>query len=226
MSGLSRIINYYKPSKPGTGILNLAKWASTRALLSPSCIATESTFKNNCLTYANRSWTAEFQNIAPWPCFRAFPPVCWNTLKQCIYNPYIHKNIGEGNSNPLQCTCLENRTDSVPWWATAHGVGKGWTRLRNGAHVQMYGKRKKGGRGTRCFAARFQEVLLTFIQHKGYFLEVCRLTGLWMPQDETPAGGDWDTWMAFEERTHDLIIYHSDTRLYASVWKLSFIWKV
>ena len=144
MSGLSRIINYYKPSKPGTGILNLAKWASTRALLSPSCVATESTFKNNCLTYANRSWTAGFQNTAPWPCFRAFPPVCWNTLKQDIYNTYIHINIGEGNSSPLQYTCLETPMDSIPWWATAHGVGKGWTQLRNWAHIQIYGKRKKG----------------------------------------------------------------------------------
>ena len=144
MSGLSRIINYYKPSKPGTGILNLAKWASARALLSPSCVATESTFKNNCLTYANRSWTAGFQNIAPWPCFRAFPPVCWNTLKRDIYNTYIHINIWEGNSSPLQYTCLENATDSIPWWAAAHGVGKGWTQLRNWAHIQIYGKREKG----------------------------------------------------------------------------------
>lgn len=34
-----------------------------------------------------------FENIAPWPCFRAFPPVCWNTLKRDIYNTYICVNI-------------------------------------------------------------------------------------------------------------------------------------
>ena len=26
--------------------------------------------------------------------------------------------IGEGNGNPLQCSCLENPRDGGPWWAT------------------------------------------------------------------------------------------------------------
>ena len=29
---------------------------------------------------------------------------------------------GEGNGNPLQCSCLENHLDRGAWWATVHGV--------------------------------------------------------------------------------------------------------
>ena len=37
--------------------------------------------------------------------------------------------IGEGNGNPLQCSCLENSRDGGAWWATVHGVAKSWTWL-------------------------------------------------------------------------------------------------
>ena len=30
--------------------------------------------------------------------------------------------IGEGNGNPLQCSCLENPRDGVAWWAAVYGV--------------------------------------------------------------------------------------------------------
>ena len=30
--------------------------------------------------------------------------------------------IGEGNGNPLQCSCLENPRDGGAWWAAVHGV--------------------------------------------------------------------------------------------------------
>ena len=30
--------------------------------------------------------------------------------------------IGEGNGNPLQCSCLENPRDSGVWWAAVYGV--------------------------------------------------------------------------------------------------------
>ena len=33
--------------------------------------------------------------------------------------------IGEGNGNPLQCSCLENPRDGGPWWATVYGVTQG-----------------------------------------------------------------------------------------------------
>ena len=32
--------------------------------------------------------------------------------------------FGEGNGNPLQCSCLENPRDGGAWWAAVHGVEK------------------------------------------------------------------------------------------------------
>ena len=37
--------------------------------------------------------------------------------------------IGEGNDNPLQCSCLENPRDGGAWWAAICGVAQSWTRL-------------------------------------------------------------------------------------------------
>ena len=36
--------------------------------------------------------------------------------------------IGEGNGNPLQCSCLENPRDGGAWWAAVYGVAQSRTR--------------------------------------------------------------------------------------------------
>ena len=38
--------------------------------------------------------------------------------------------IGEGNGNPLQCSCLENPRDGGAWWAAVYGVTHSRTRLK------------------------------------------------------------------------------------------------
>ena len=38
--------------------------------------------------------------------------------------------IGEGNSNPLQCSCLENPRDGRAWRAAVYGVAQSRTRLK------------------------------------------------------------------------------------------------
>ena len=37
---------------------------------------------------------------------------------------------GEGNGNPLQCSCLENPRDGGAWWAAIYGVTQSQTRLK------------------------------------------------------------------------------------------------
>ena len=37
---------------------------------------------------------------------------------------------GEGNGNPLQCSCLENPRDGGAWWASVYGVAQSRTRLK------------------------------------------------------------------------------------------------
>ena len=46
--------------------------------------------------------------------------------------------IGEGNGNPLQCSCLENPRDGGAWWAAvmgSHRVGHDWSNLAAAAAV-------------------------------------------------------------------------------------------
>ena len=45
--------------------------------------------------------------------------------------PGLGRSPGEGNGNPLQYSCLENRMDGEAWLATVHGVTKSQTRLSN-----------------------------------------------------------------------------------------------
>ena len=42
----------------------------------------------------------------------------------------IYGVFGEGNGNPLQCSCLENPRDSGAWWAAVYWVAQSWTRLK------------------------------------------------------------------------------------------------
>ena len=39
-------------------------------------------------------------------------------------------SIGEGNGNPLQCSCLENPRDGGAWWAADYRVTQSWTWLK------------------------------------------------------------------------------------------------
>ena len=38
--------------------------------------------------------------------------------------------IGEGNGNPLHCSCLENPRDRGAWWAAVYGVAQSRTLMR------------------------------------------------------------------------------------------------
>ena len=42
--------------------------------------------------------------------------------------PGSRRSPGGGHGNPTPCPCLENPMDRGAWWATVHGVAKGWTR--------------------------------------------------------------------------------------------------
>ena len=38
--------------------------------------------------------------------------------------------IGEGNGNPLQCSCLENPRNGGAWWAAIYGIAQSRTQLK------------------------------------------------------------------------------------------------
>ena len=49
--------------------------------------------------------------------------------------------IGEGNGNPLQCSCLENPRDGGAWWAAFYGVAQSRTRLKRLSSIQGSGRK-------------------------------------------------------------------------------------
>ena len=62
--------------------------------------------------------------------------------------------IGEGNGNPLQCSCLKNPRDGGAWWAAIYGVAQSWTGLKWLSSSS---------------SSHFQTVLLFFCPHSTYF---------------------------------------------------------
>jgi len=53
--------------------------------------------------------------------------------------------IGEGNGNPLQCSCLENPRDGGAWWAAICGVAQSRTRLKRLSSSSSWERLKAGG---------------------------------------------------------------------------------
>ena len=53
--------------------------------------------------------------------------------------------IGEGNGNPLQCSCLENPRGGRAWWAAVYGVAQSRTRLK-----RLSSSSKPSGKPTIC----------------------------------------------------------------------------
>ena len=51
-------------------------------------------------------------------------------MTEWLHFPFSLSCIGEGNGNPLQCSCLENPRDGGAWWAAVYGVAQSWTRLK------------------------------------------------------------------------------------------------
>ena len=43
---------------------------------------------------------------------------------------FSHSSTGEGNGNPLQCSCLENPRDGGAWWAAVCGVTQSQRQLK------------------------------------------------------------------------------------------------
>ena len=60
---------------------------------------------------------------SPWGCEES-------DMTEWLHFHFSLSCIGEGNDNPLQCSCLENPRDSGAWWDAIYGVAQIWTRLR------------------------------------------------------------------------------------------------
>ena len=59
----------------------------------------------------------------PWGCYKS-------DAAEWLHFHFSLSCIGEGNGNPLQCSCLENSRDGGAWWAAIYGVAQSWTWLK------------------------------------------------------------------------------------------------
>ena len=50
-------------------------------------------------------------------------------MTERLHFHFLLSLIGEGNGNPLQCSCLENPRDRGAWWAAVCGIAQSRTRL-------------------------------------------------------------------------------------------------
>ena len=69
-------------------------------------------------------WTEESGGLQSMRCRRV------KHLTERLHFHFSLSGIGEGNGNPLQCSCLENPRDGGAWWAAVYGVTQSWTRLK------------------------------------------------------------------------------------------------
>ena len=60
--------------------------------------------------------------------------------------PVLGRTPGEGNGNPLQCSCLENPINRGAWWAIVLGITKNGTRTERLTHAYR--------KTVRCFMQR------------------------------------------------------------------------
>ena len=54
---------------------------------------------------------------SPWGCEES-------DMTERLHFHFSFSCIGEGNGNPLQCSCLENPRDGGAWWAVMYGVAE------------------------------------------------------------------------------------------------------
>ena len=54
----------------------------------------------------------------------------WCLPEVCLMTEVKVPFVGEGNGNPLQCSCLENPRASRAWWAVIYGVAQSQTWLK------------------------------------------------------------------------------------------------
>ena len=50
----------------------------------------------------------------------------WDRTEQLHFH-FSLSCIGEGNGNPLQCSCLENPRDGRAWWVAVYRTAQSWT---------------------------------------------------------------------------------------------------
>ena len=98
------------------------------------------------LTGKSHGWRS-LVGCSPWGCEES-------DMTERLHFYFSLSCIGEGNGNPLQCSCLENPRDGGAWWASVYGVTQSPTRLKrlsssiSGIGISLYGQSSGKVRGS------------------------------------------------------------------------------
>ena len=99
--------------------------------------------------------------------FTCYYPMGWRSLLGCspwgryesdttegLHFHFSLSCIGEGNGNPLQCSCLENPRDGGAWWAAVYGVAQSRTRLKRLSSSSSSSSTSKRNKWKPCWLER------------------------------------------------------------------------
>ena len=126
--------------QPQTFISLLSLLSSAREISHHSsttgCQALSQCVTVSCTPQQRRQWQAtpvllprkshgrrSLVGCSPWGCEES-------DMTKRLHFHFSLSHIGEGNGNPLQCSCLENPRDREAWWAAIYGVAQSRTRLK------------------------------------------------------------------------------------------------
>ena len=91
-----------------------------------------------------------------------------------LHFPFSLSCIGEGNGNPLQCSCLENPRDRGAWWAAVYGVAQSRTRLKQLSSSSRSSSSSRAQKQPRCPSTDEWIKKLWYIYTEKYFSAIKR----------------------------------------------------
>ena len=95
-------------------------------------VFTEKVMAPHCSTLAWKiTWTGEPGRLHPWGHEES-------DMTERLHFHFSLSCIGEGNGNPLQCSCPENPRDRGACWAAVSGVTQSRTRLKRLSSSRWY----------------------------------------------------------------------------------------
>ena len=91
-------------------------------------------FTSSCLIYRRRQWHPTPVLLPGKPPWTEKPGGLQSMGSLRVGHDWVTSLslscIGEGNGNPLQCSCLENPRGGGAWWAAVYGAAQSQTRLK------------------------------------------------------------------------------------------------
>ena len=98
-------------------------WKNVSCLISTDCLLEKAMAPHSVLLPEKSHGRRSLVGCSPWGHTES-------DMTERLHFHFLLSCTGEGNGNPLQCSCLENPRDGGAWWAAVYGVTQSRTRLK------------------------------------------------------------------------------------------------